>query len=149
MVVVWLHKAAVAVVRLDQAVAPAACPKPPAACPNTAATPAAHHNLAGAGRNPSASPVRVVPTRRRYLWDDSHGESWAGAEDGTTRKPGVRGRKLQRAREPFPKQPRGIPLDDDSKRRSIETQLSASLHQVSRKPSPKQTGGLYSYAHVT
>ncbi|KAF0893239.1 hypothetical protein E2562_023492 [Oryza meyeriana var. granulata] len=99
MAVVRLHKAAVAVVRLDQAAAPAACPKPPAACPNTAATPATHHNLAGAGRNPPASPARVVSTRRRHLWDDGRGGSWAGAEDRMKGKPGGRGRKLRGARD--------------------------------------------------
>ncbi|KAF0897759.1 hypothetical protein E2562_000470 [Oryza meyeriana var. granulata] len=75
MAVVRLHKAAVAVVRLDQAAAPAACPKPPAARPNMAAIPAAHHNPAGTSRNPLASPACVVPTRRRHLWDDGRGGS--------------------------------------------------------------------------
>ncbi|KAF0893243.1 hypothetical protein E2562_023496 [Oryza meyeriana var. granulata] len=99
MAVVRLHKAAVAVVRLDQATAPAAYPKPLAACPNTAATPAAHHNPASVGRNPPASLARVVPTRRRHLWDDGRGGSWTGAKDRTKGKPGAWGRKLRRVRD--------------------------------------------------
>ncbi|KAF0893240.1 hypothetical protein E2562_023493 [Oryza meyeriana var. granulata] len=139
MAVVRLHKAAVAVVRLDQAAAPAACPKPPAACPNMAATPAAHHNPAGAGRNP---PARVFPTRDisrttavreagQALKTERKGSRVRGGENY-----GARGTDFWRAREPFPDQPRGIPLEEtevvqrSSRRRrglgfNIETQLSA------------------------